>query len=149
MLDDGDYGHVELGGGPAPPDPKYTLLKVAFAAVIVGGAAWLAVKNQVPMTDPRVLGGLAAYLLVAWLIRPQPDTSNLGWLGGLVNNPFRVSDDWNRFLLFVAIVLGPGRVVTEALEDSLRLGLATLRGQRPSQGGGEPRERGRRPRLRQ
>ncbi len=58
-----------------------------------------------------------AYCLAAYFVRPEADTSNLGWAGGLIDHPFRFSDDINRLLLFLTIILWPGRFVAESLID--------------------------------
>lgn len=120
-INPGPVGGVELGGDRPRLSPGKVLLQVALAAVVVAGFVWLAKEAHWKLTDPRVAGGLFAYIGFAWLVRPQADTSNLGWLGGLVDNPFRVSDDWNRLLLFLSIALLPGRIVGDAVEDTLRL----------------------------
>src|SRR5262245_30819608 len=111
-FDAGEVGSVELGGGDAPrPSLGWTLVKVAVAVALVVGAWRLAVSFEWPLGDPRLQGAAVSYLLLAWLIRPAPDTSNLGWFGGLVDDPFRVTDDWNRLLLWLGLLLLPGRVV--------------------------------------
>jgi len=61
------------------------------------------------------------YLAVAYFVHPVPDESNLGWFGGLINNPFRVTDDVNRFLQGLMILLWPGRFVAESFVDMARL----------------------------
>jgi hypothetical protein len=62
-----------------------------------------------------VIGGI--YLALSYYIYPDPDLSDLGWFGGLMNNPFRYSDNINRQLLFLYVVLLPGRIALEALVD--------------------------------
>ena len=59
---------------------------------------------------------LAGYLLLAWLLSPKPDHRNMGWFGGLVDHPFRFSDDMNRALLFFAVLLLPGKLVLFAFQ---------------------------------
>ena len=61
-----------------------------------------------------------AYLLLAYHIRVEVDTDNLGWIGGLVNNPFSFKDDLNRGKLFLNLILAPGRVLAEVLVDAFR-----------------------------
>ncbi len=56
---------------------------------------------------------LAIYLLISGVVRPRPDTTNVGWLGGLVDHPFRWSDDVNRLLILLLVLLlvfGPKRL---------------------------------------
>ncbi len=75
-------------------------------------------------TDPKLSNHLwtailleISYLLIAYFLKPEPDDSNLGWLRGIFDNPFRISDDFNRFLLFLLLALLPGRLVGIGLVD--------------------------------
>lgn len=52
----------------------------------------------------------AIYIFAGYYVNPQPDSDNYGWAGGLIDNPFRISDDINRLLLFLRIILFPGRM---------------------------------------
>lgn len=117
----GPVGGVEFGGDDErPPEAGGTWLRLAIALALLGGG----LGATAYYTDPswkHVLGGLSAYLMIAWLIRPRADTRNLGWAGGLIDDPFRMSDDWNRGLLTLSILLWPGRFVTDAIWDTLRL----------------------------
>ena len=42
---------------------------------------------------------------------------NIGWLGGLMDHPFRYSDDINRGLLGLKLILMPGRLIAESVVD--------------------------------
>ena len=81
------------------------------------------VERQVrTLEGTAIAAGLTLlYLVIAYLVHPQPDTSNIGWLGGLMDHPFRYSDDINRFLIFLVIALWPGRFVSESLVDVVLL----------------------------
>ena len=57
------------------------------------------------------------YLVFSYRVKPRPDTENIGWFGGMVDNPLRYSDDINRFLWFLRMVLTPGRLVGIGLVD--------------------------------
>ena len=65
--------------------------------------------------------GEMVYLMVAFLIQPEPDTDDMGWFGGLINNPFRITDNFNRFLLFLKILLLPGRLIAQAILNFMAL----------------------------
>ena len=54
---------------------------------------------------------LALYLFIAASYTVCPDTNNMGFLGGMINNPFRYIDNINRFLVFILIFLIPGKLV--------------------------------------
>jgi hypothetical protein len=62
---------------------------------------------------------LFVYLFIAYYTSPQPDHSNMGWFGGLIDNPFRFSDDLNRFAAFLALLLLPGKLIVYALQTIL------------------------------
>jgi hypothetical protein len=64
--------------------------------------------------------GFSIYLVIAYFVRPKPDYDNLGYFGGLINKPFDYTDDWNRFLLNLKILLLPGVIVSEIIVDLLR-----------------------------
>jgi len=68
-----------------------------------------------------VLGGLVVYVLAGHFVRVEPDMEDLGLFGGLVDNPLSLSDDYNRFLVFLQVVLLPGRLIAASL-----LGLGRL-----------------------
>ncbi|PCJ58161.1 MAG: hypothetical protein COA79_14170 [Planctomycetota bacterium] len=55
-----------------------------------------------------ILVGLFVYCLAGYFIKPKPDTSDMGYAGGLIDNPFSFSDDVNRGLLTLKIILIPG-----------------------------------------
>jgi len=71
--------------------------------------------------DLKIMGltaaGLLIYLLIAYRVNPVAETENMGYLGGLINNPFRYTDDINRFFLFMKILLYPGRLLGIGLVD--------------------------------
>ncbi len=64
---------------------------------------------------------LAVYSALGYLIRPQVDRENLGWLGGLVNNPFTFRDNVERWKLQWLILLFPGRIIGGAVVGLFRL----------------------------
>ena len=64
---------------------------------------------------------MIVYTLIAFVIRPEPNTDNMGWGGGLANDPFQASDNVNRFLWKAHCVLGPGRFTAETFLDTCLL----------------------------
>lgn len=63
------------------------------------------------------------YLGVGYLIRPKPNYDNVGWLGGLMDNPFRWSDGYNRLLIWVLVLFLPGRFMSTSLVEFAALHL--------------------------
>ncbi len=67
------------------------------------------------------LGIILMYVGVAFFVRPEADTENLGWLAGLADDPLHYSDDLNRGLLFLHMLLGPGRFISGTILDVFAL----------------------------
>ncbi|MFN7144045.1 MAG: hypothetical protein ACK4YP_09730 [Myxococcota bacterium] len=83
-------------------------LAVGWALTLAtAGGPWLYLEVGL---GPYVLGWVA-YVVMANLLTPSVDTNDLGWGGGLWDNPFSYSDDRNRFLYTLALVLWPGKLV--------------------------------------
>jgi len=92
---------------------------------VVGLAAWLVFGlAKAEATNTNILIFAAAmfgYGLLGHLVQPSVDTDNLGWAGGLMNNPFRFSDNIERGKLKLLIVLFPGRLIGAALFETFWL----------------------------
>lgn len=65
--------------------------------------------------------GEIIYLVLGFFVNTRPNTSNVGWFGGLIDNPFRISDDFNRFMAVLKIILLPGRLVGLAIMNFVAL----------------------------
>jgi hypothetical protein len=107
------------------------LLKLLGVTAMVGVGAAIAMptllESQLPVWQAAAitLGVMMIYTGIAFFVRPEPDTDNLGWGGGVMNDPFQCSDNVNRFLWRAHCVLGPGRFTAETLLDlCVLLGLA-------------------------
>ena len=112
----GPSGGVEAHPREKLPAPWIILLR---AAISIAGLTALLVWLGIPHGLGATLGCLA-YVLIGTVLRPTPDYSNVGWLGGLMDNPFRISDDFNRFLVVLLVLLFPGRVMGSGLLLLLR-----------------------------
>jgi hypothetical protein len=60
---------------------------------------------------------LFLYVLLAYMFRPKLPADNMGWFGGLIDDPTRISDDYNRMVFFFSLLLLPGRLVGESIVD--------------------------------
>lgn len=115
----GPVGDVGLG-----PRERFRASRTAVLASLVLAASLLGLWAYVLVAMHGGLlawGGTAVYLLVAYFVHPRPELTNVGWLGGVFDHPFRYSDDVNRFLLFLVVVLWPGRFIAESLVAAARL----------------------------
>lgn len=120
----GPSGGVSVG--PPPPNggsPRRIVMRAIIAVILLGVATWYAVAAALEpygtLVAPIVL---VVYLLASAFLHPEPDADNMGYLGGAIDNPFRISDDANRTMLMLAAVLVPGKFVVGALVDAWRLG---------------------------
>ncbi|WP_025143440.1 hypothetical protein [Pedobacter jeongneungensis] len=52
-----------------------------------------------------------AYLVASYYIYVKPDYNNMGFLG-FIDNPFKYTDDVNRFMLFFQAILLPGKIIS-------------------------------------
>ena len=68
------------------------------------------------------LCNLALYILTGHFVTAKPNYTNVGWLGGVMDNPFRISDDYNRWLVFIEVILLPGKLIAYSLVMSWLLG---------------------------
>lgn len=96
---------------------------VAIAAAVITPilAQWLPMWKATLAT----IGSLLIYIGIAFFFRPEANTDNMGWGGGFGNDPFQYSDNINRFLFKLHMLLGPGRFAAETMLDSCALiGLA-------------------------
>lgn len=122
-VDPGTTGSLETGKPPHEPRSRLAVIVRGIVALGVVGTVFVMTALVDPLTPGRVTivaCVMAAYLLLAYFVRPQPDYDNLGWAGGIFDNPLRYSDDINRFLVLVMVVLWPGRFVSTAIVDLFR-----------------------------
>ena len=119
----GPVGKVEINSLKQDDDPEPPRKWLIYIAAVVGlcfagfGVYWI-LNTLIHIGPVRTLGRLGLvvlYLATGLLVRPAPDTTNMGWLGGLMDHPFRISDDFNRLLLFTQVILFPGKVIAYCL----------------------------------
>jgi hypothetical protein len=125
QVDPGRIGTVEVGQ-EHDRCRSATLVWLRFITVVVGlPVIWYFSIREIPwplwQASAAVIGGTLIYVAAAYLLQPEPDMSNMGWCGGLIDNPVRWSDDANRLLVSLAIVLGPGRFVAESVFDAIAM----------------------------
>ena len=63
---------------------------------------------------------LLIYLVIAYNVDPKPRMDKLGLLGGLIDHPFKYTDDINRSMLFFKIILFPGKVIGTSIVDLIK-----------------------------
>lgn len=131
-LDPRSWGSVTFGppddgddeDGPSVPG---VIIRFAISTGLLVTVYYLLFAYALPLTGKGFAitsAVLLVYLLISYFVHPEPDTDNLGWFGGVMDDPFHYSDDISRFLLVLLIVLYPGRFIAGSLACFLRLLLA-------------------------
>lgn len=100
--------------------PSWIMILLGWAgsiAIVVG--PYVALLYYMPQVEAWMhytyWAVMFTYLLSAAALDPQPDMSNLGWGGTMINNPFTYEDNINRKLLGLAMLLLPGKLVAWTL----------------------------------
>nr|WP_295928256.1 hypothetical protein [uncultured Dyadobacter sp.] len=119
----GPVGKVEVnqeepGDGGKPPQ-KWLI----YAATLIGlflacvGLYWVGYHrpNDSAGTILVRLCCFALYVVTSHFVNAAPETTNVGWAGGLIDNPFRISDDYNRLLVLLQVFLLPGKLIAYGL----------------------------------
>ncbi|MBN2474447.1 MAG: hypothetical protein JXB62_07550 [Pirellulales bacterium] len=124
-VDPGKVGTIDLSGEHEACQCRPLVWGRLLCIVIGLPVFWYLTVPRVPLPTWQsallVIGGTLIYVAVAYLIHPQPDLKNIGPAAGMIDHPWRYSDDLNRLLLGVQCVLGPGRFIAESLLDALVL----------------------------
>ena len=80
---------------------------LALVAMFIVGFAVIMPSVPLPSWPAAILtgGALLVYVGVAFFIRPDPNTDNMGWLGGTMDDRYQYNDDINRMLWSLHCVL--------------------------------------------
>ncbi len=111
-------------GPNAKKPPWLVLLKAATTlAMIVIGFGLVMPLIPLPWWQSSLITGgtLTLYVALSYFVRPDPNTDNMGWIGGAVNDPFQARDNINRWLWKAHCFLGPGRFVSQTIIDAATL----------------------------
>ncbi|GEM_PF-794622 len=127
----GPVGSVKFGRQPKPGRTRGAVIACFIVSLLALALLWglLSANNSSDAVTALIF--FILYCIAGYYIRPKPNLQNLGWLGGLFDNPFRYSDDWNRFLLWAYLLLLPGRFVAESMVDFVVM-LGSLKRQKHS-----------------
>ena len=121
----GPVGSIESGKFDIPERPKWLIIvRFIISIAIIGGIYYLANNHISTITFKTfgiTTGVLIVYCVISFFVRQAPDTSNMGWAGGLIDNPLRISDDLNRNLVFLKIVLMPGLFIAESVLQQIKM----------------------------
>ena len=105
--------------------PVWLVLLKFFGTLTMFGVGFALLLPLIPLplwkSLPLVGGGLLIYVGVAFFVRPEPNGDNMGFAGGMFNDPTHYSDNVNRALWNAHCLLGPGRFISETILDCCTL----------------------------
>ncbi|MFO7752806.1 MAG: hypothetical protein R6V41_06780 [Desulfobacteraceae bacterium] len=105
--------------------PYMLLVKAPFLFSGVGSAVFSPQAASVRMAEaltPHYWIGAAIYILACWTFNPPVfDRHNMGWFGGLVDNPFSFTDDINRTKFAIMLLMVPGKIIKITVIATFRL----------------------------
>lgn len=119
----GPVGKVEVNqeepdDGGKPPK-KWLIYLLTLIGLLLAGVGFYWVLYPRPHDSAGTiivrLCCFALYVVISHLVSVKPESTNLGWAGGLIDNPFRISDDYNRLLLLSQVLLLPGKFIAFGL----------------------------------
>ena len=116
-------GTISFKGMEEKMQAKYIPGRFAIALLIIGGLEYFFYTlseggNLYFLVKANLI--LLVYILLAAIIRIKPNFDNLGWVPFMVNDPFRISDNFNRFLVFLLILMLPGKFLFHAISDFIQ-----------------------------
>ena len=113
-INPGPVGNIEAGESSLEPRKMkriWVILLSVLCVLLFAFINWCINRADSSATRWGLRIGFIVYLVIASQITPKPDSSNMGFLGGLIDHPFRISDDINRFLLLFYILLLQGKMI--------------------------------------
>lgn len=113
LIRPGKMGTVDITKGKKERRIGMLMIKTILSIVIVAAPYYMIYGISFHLKEFLLfVVVMAIYSAAGYFVSPKPDYSNVGWFGGIFDNPFKVSDDVNRILIFIMIILMPGRLVS-------------------------------------
>jgi hypothetical protein len=105
-----------------------SLIAVIGGLLISSGLIYLYIVYAIPFLqreyDASVLfyiGVLIVYVIVSFVLHPQVDYGNMGFLDGLIDDPTQDADDRNRGLSLLKKLLYPGKLIAWSIISAIKL----------------------------
>lgn len=119
----GNVGTIESNSDPVDRiSIPLLVVKSIIVLLLLGGLFYITAGDSLGVGNIIVYGiVMLLYCSISYHVIPKPDTSNIGLLGGLMDHPFKYTDDLNRFLIFLTILLYPGRFIATTFLQVIQL----------------------------
>ena len=123
LFNPGQIGEIDFSDNRKIYGKKFINIRVAISLIILGFVEYLFLNQPEHYNDYgyilRVNIIMLIYLLISSKINVRPNSQNLGWVPFKIDNPFRFSDDINRFLVVFKILFMPENIYYKALVISI------------------------------
>lgn len=124
LINPGPVGKVDLSDNDYNIRQKLIPIRFVVSLIIIGLIEYLLIFQTNCDSDSayilQINIALVIYLLISLFINVKPDYDNLGWVPFLINNPFRFSDNINRFLMILNLLLTPGKFISKSIVGFFR-----------------------------
>lgn len=113
----GSVGTIQSNKGtPGPVKYSILIIKLFITGILIRLIYFITVRDIISLNNIIIFVIVfSLYCIIGYSVIPKPDHSNIGWMGGLFDNPFRYSDDINRMLIVFQILLYPGRFISTTI----------------------------------
>lgn len=109
----GKIGTVDITKGKKEKRKGMLIVKTILSIAIVTVLYYMIFGRSFHLKEALLFAVvMVAYSITSYFISPKPDYSNVGWFGGVFDNPFKISDDINRMMVFIMVILLPGRLIS-------------------------------------
>ncbi len=118
LINPGSIGKLGFNDNENHVRQKFIPIRFIISMVIIGIIEYLFLSELNYLDFSYILKinvFLIIYLLISYIINIKPEYGNLGWVPFLINNPFRFSDNINRFLLILKILFMPGKYISRSV----------------------------------
>lgn len=105
-----------------PASIVVTIIKLIISIAMIYGIFYITVMQSFNLINLLIFAlVLTGYCIVSYIYIPRPDTSNMGLFGGLIDHPFKFTDDINRGLFGLYIAMYPGRFIATTMVETFMM----------------------------
>lgn len=119
IFNPGPVGEIDFKEDEIKETRNFITLRFLIALMLLGLFEYLVVFHSDKPKDYQVIIVsniiLLFYLILSFFLRVKPEYRNTGWIPFIIDNPFRISDDFNRFLFFINVLCLPGKFVSRSI----------------------------------
>lgn len=121
LFNPGQVGEIDFNDRRETYHRKFIIIRLVISLLLLGLLEYLFLRHPKHYNDfvyiLKVNAFLLIYLLISFKIKIRSNSDNLGWVPFLIDNPFRISDDFNRFLVVLKVLFMPGKYISSSIHD--------------------------------